>query len=121
MCNDFTTGLAEKFINIRFGDVVGARVALDLHRPIPAVLVAKHQINAAISSPALRPFIPQPHLVNLRRPFWIGFEEPFDEVLELFALDQIGLVGMEAGVKIGELGGHFTGKYESVKGSSDNA
>ena len=65
----------------------------------------KHQINAAVRSPAPRPFIPQPHLVNLRRPFWIGFEEPFDEVLELLAA--LERVGVEAVVEVGELNGHL--------------
>jgi hypothetical protein len=38
---------AEEFIDIVFGDVVVGRIALGLHRP------------------AFRPFISQPHLVNL--------------------------------------------------------
>ncbi|MHB1084856.1 MAG: hypothetical protein ACYCZA_08445 [Thiobacillus sp.] len=76
-----------------------------MHAPVLAVLVAKHEVNAAVRAPAFRPFIPQPHLVNLRRPFWIGFEEPFDEVLELPAPP--GWVGIKAVVEIGELTGHL--------------
>ena len=76
---------AEEFIDIVFGDVVVGRIALGLHRPVFAVLVPEHEINAAVRAPAFRPFIPQPHLVNLGRPFGIGLEEPFDEVLELLA------------------------------------
>ena len=100
---------AEEFIDIVFGDVVVGRVALGLHRPISAILVLEHQINAAVCAPAPRPFIPQPYLVNLRRPFGIGLEEPFDEVLELLAA--LERVGVEAVVEIGELGGHFALSY----------
>lgn len=56
---------AEEFIDIVFGDVVVGRVALGLHRPVLAVLVAEHEINAAVHAPAFRVFIPQPYLVNL--------------------------------------------------------
>lgn len=78
-------GFAEEFIDIVFGDVVVGRIALGLHRPVFAVLVAEHQIDAAVRAPAFRPFFPQPNLVNLGSPFRIGLEEPFDEVLELLA------------------------------------
>jgi len=93
-------GFAEEFIDIVFGDVVVGRVALGLHCPVSAVLVAKHQINAAVRTPAPRPFIPQPHLVNLRRPFWIGLEKPQNEVLELLAA--LERVGVEAVVEVEE-------------------
>ncbi len=49
---------AEEFIDIVFGDVVVGRVALGLHRPVFAILVAEHQINTAVRPPSLRPFIP---------------------------------------------------------------
>ena len=104
---------AEEFIYIVFGDVVIERIALGLHRPVVAVLVPKHQINAAVRAPASRPFIPQPHLVNLRRPFGISFEEPFDEVLELLAAFE--RVGIEADVEVGELGSHFSHNYSQRK------
>ena len=95
----------EEFIYIMFGDVVVGRVALGLHRPVVAVLVPKHQINTAVRAPASRPFVPQPYLVNLRRPFGIGFQKPFDEMLELFATP--GWVGIETVVEIGELTKHL--------------
>ena len=65
--------------------------------------------DAIALTPAPRPFIPQPHLVNLRRPFWIGFQKPFDEVLEL--LVPLERVGVEAVVEVGELGGHLMVEY----------
>ena len=91
---------AEEFIDIVFGDVVVGRVALGLHCPVFAVLVAEHQVNAAVRAPALRPFFPQPDLIDLGCPFGIGLEEPFDEVLELLAA--LERVGVEAVVEVGK-------------------
>ena len=70
MCNDFlAVEFSEERLYIMFGDVIVRRVALGLHRPVLAVLVLKHEVNAAVHALALRPFIPQPHLLNLGSPF----------------------------------------------------
>lgn len=94
----FAIGLAEEFIDIVFGDVVVGRVALGLHGPVLAVLVAKYQVNPTVRTPAFRPVIPQPDLVDLRGPLGVSLQKPFDEVLELLA--PFCGVGIEALVEI---------------------
>ena len=93
VCNDFLAeGFSKKRINIGFGDVVVGRVTLGLHRPVFAILVLKHEINATVRTPAPRPFIPQPHLFDLGLPFGIVLQKPFNEVFELLAaLERVGV------------------------------
>ena len=98
--DEWPVRFAEEFIDIVLGDVVVRRVALGLHRPVVAVLVAEHQINTAVRSPSLRPFLPQPHLFNLGLPFWVVLQEPLNEVFELLAA--LERVGIEAVVEIEE-------------------
>ena len=59
-----------------------------------------------------------PDLIDLRSPFWIGLEEPFDEVLELLAA--LERVGVEAVVEVGELDGHFETKWNAAEGQVFN-
>ena len=87
------------------GDVVIRGVALRLHGPDAAVLVPKYQINAAVGAPPIRVFVPEPHLIDLGRPLRVGFQKPFDEMLELLApLDGICI---EALIEGGKLAGHL--------------
>ncbi len=104
MLDERPVRFAKEFIDIVFGDVVIGRIALGLHRPVVTVLVAKHQINTAVRPPALRPFVPKPDLLDLRSPFGIGLEEPFDEVLELLAA--LERIGIEASIEVEELTSH---------------
>lgn len=78
-----------------------------------AVLVPENQINAAVCTPTLRVFVPEPNLVDLSRPFRIGVQKPFDEMFELLApLDRIGI---EALIEVGKQSSHFGSVVEVVK------
>ena len=45
----------------------------------------EYKIDALIGSPAVRPFIPQPNLLDLGFPLRVMGEEPFNEMLKLLA------------------------------------
>ncbi|OHC65333.1 MAG: hypothetical protein A2040_06670 [Rhodocyclales bacterium GWA2_65_19] len=103
--NTRSVGFAEELIDVMLGDVVVRRVALRLHGPDAAVLVPEHKIDATVGAPAIRVLVPEPHLIDLSRPFRIGLQEPFDEMLKL--LTPFDGIGIEALIEVGKLAGHL--------------
>jgi hypothetical protein len=65
-----------------------------------AVPVPEHQVDAAVGAPAIRVFVPEPYLIDLRRPLRVGRQKPFDEMLELPA--PFDGIGIEALIEVGK-------------------
>jgi len=111
-------GLAQELVDVVLGDVVVGRIALGLHGPVFAIFVPKHQIYAAVWTPSIRVFIPEPHLIDLSGPLGVGFQEPFNEVLELFA--PLAGIRIEAAVETGKQTVHFQHFARRLAESIDN-
>ena len=88
-------GFAEEGIEVVLGDAVFFVIALRLNSPVLPVGLLRHQIDAKVGPPALRPVVPQPDFAQAGPVGRGGLQHHFAHTLELRA-PGVGVSGQGA-------------------------